>query len=191
MMKRVYLLCAVAALALALAACGGSSSSSQDTSSSAPASSAPASSSTASSQTSSVKEQTNGQGLDAAYDALLAANPISNPFELDALSIEYDFGLAPETVLNYKGVKSNDNGDAGLVLVIQPAEGKAEEICTALETYKEDQTAFYSNYAEFAQAKANVEKAIISGRDDQVVMVIASLEADADALSDAVDAAMN
>ena len=181
MMKRVYLLCAVAALALALAACGGSSSSSQDTSSS-----APASSSTASSQTSSVKEQTNGQGLDAAYDALLAANPISNPFELDALSIEYDFGLAPETVLSYKGVKSNDNGDAGLVLVIQPAEGKAEEICTALETYKEDQTAFYSNYAEFAQAKA-----IISGRDDQVVMVIASLEADADALSDAVDAAMN
>ena len=166
--------------------CGGSSSSSQDTSSS-----APASSSTASSQTSSVKEQTNGQGLDAAYDALLAANPISNPFELDALSIEYDFGLAPETVLSYKGVKSNDNGDAGLVLVIQPAEGKAEEICTALETYKEDQTAFYSNYAEFAQAKANVEKAIISGRDDQVVMVIASLEADADALSDAVDAAMN
>ena len=191
MMKRVYLLCAVAALALALAACGGSSSSSQDTSSSAPASSAPASSSTASSQTSSVKEQTNGQGLDAAYDALLAANPISNPFELDALSIEYDFGLAPENVLSYKGVKSNDNGDAGLVLVIQPAEGKAEEICTALETYKEDQTAFYSNYAEFAQAKANVEKAIISGRDDQVVMVIASLEADADALSDAVDAAMN
>ena len=186
MMKRVYLLCAVAALALALAACGGSSSSSQDTSSS-----APASSSTASSQTSSVKEQTNGQGLDAAYEALLAANPISNPFELDALSIEYDFGLAPETVLSYKGVKSNDNGDAGLVLVIQPAEGKAEEICTALETYKEDQTAFYSNYAEFAQAKANVEKAIISGRDDQVVMVIASLEADADALSDAVDAAMN
>ena len=112
MMKRVYLLCAVAALALALAACGGSSSSSQDTSSS-----APVSSSTASSQTSSVKEQTNGQGLDAAYDALLAANPISNPFELDALSIEYDFGLAPETVLSYKGVKSNDNGDAGLVLV--------------------------------------------------------------------------
>ena len=185
MMKRVYLLCAVAALALALAACGGSSSSSQDTSSS-----APVSSSTASSQTSSVKEQTNGQGLDAAYDALLAANPISNPFELDALSIEYDFGLAPETVLSYKGVKSNDNGDAGLVLVISPPKARQRK-CTALETYKEDQTAFYSNYAEFAQAKANVEKAIISGRDDQVVMVIASLEADADALSDAVDAAMN
>ena len=187
MMKRVYLLCAVAALALALAACGGSSSSSQDTSSS-----APVSSSTASSQTSSVKEQTNGQGLDAAYDALLAANPISNPFELDALSIEYDFGLAPETVLSYKGVKSNDNGDAGLVLVqSSPPKARQRKICTALETYKEDQTAFYSNYAEFAQAKANVEKAIISGRDDQVVMVIASLEADADALSDAVDAAMN
>ena len=126
MMKRVYLLCAVAALALALAACGGSSSSSQDTSSS-----APVSSSTASSQTSSVKEQTNGQGLDAAYDALRRFNPISNPFELDALSIDYDFGLAPETVLSYKGVKRQRG--CRLVLVVRTAEGKARE-CTALET---------------------------------------------------------
>ena len=132
MMKRVYLLCAVAALALALAACGGSSSSSQDTSSS-----APASSSTASSQTSSVKEQTNGQGLDAAYNALLAANPISNPFELDALSIEYDFGLAPETVLSYKGVKSNDNGDAGLVPVSY----------THLDVYKRQAPGDWSGYS--------------------------------------------
>lgn len=188
MMKRVYLLCAAAALALALAACGGSSSSSQE----APASSAPApSSSAASSEVSTANEETNGDSLDGAYEALMAANPISNPFELAALNIEYDFGLAPESVVTYKGVKSNDNGDAGLVLVLQPAEGKAEEICTALETYKEDQTAFYSNYAEFAQAKSNVEQAIISGRDDRVVMVIASLEADAAALGDAVDAAMN
>lgn len=192
MMKRIYLLCAVAALALALAACGGSSASSRDAGSSAPASSASAgSSSAAPSEEGTAVDQTNSGSLDAAYDALLAANPISNPFELAALNIEYDFGLVPESIVQYKGVKSNDNGDAGLVLVIQPAEGKAEEICTALETYKEDQTAFYSNYAEFAQAKANVEQAIISGRDDQVVMVIASLEADAAALGDAVDAAMN
>ena len=85
MMKRVYLLCAAAALALALAACGGSSSSSQE----APASSAPApSSSAASSEVSTANEETNGDSLDGAYEALLAANPISNPFELAALTIE-------------------------------------------------------------------------------------------------------
>ena len=106
------------------------------------------------------------------------------------MNIEYDFGLAAEDVVTYKGVKSNDNGDAGLVLVIQPAEGKAETICQQLETYKEDQVAFYGNYAEFAQAQSNVENAVISGRDNLVVMVIASNEASGD-LSQAVDEVIN
>ena len=127
---------------------------------------------------------------DAAVSQLLEANPISNQFEITAMNIEYDFGLAAEDVVTYKGVKSNDNGDAGLVLVIQPAEGKAETICQQLETYKEDQVAFYGNYAEFAQAQSNVENAVISGRDNLVVMVIASNEASGD-LSQAVDEVIN
>ena len=82
------------------------------------------------------------------------------------------------------------NGDAGLVLVIQPADGKSEAICQQLETYKEDQVAFYGNYAEFAQAQSNVENAVISGRDNLVVMVIASNEASGD-INQAVDDVMN
>ena len=105
------------------------------------------------------------------------------------MNIEYDFMLSPDDVVAYKGVKSNDNGDAGLVLVIEPAEGKAEAICEALETYKQDQVAFYGNYAEFAQAQTNVQNAVISGRDDVVIMVIASNECTAD-LGDAVNAAL-
>ena len=106
------------------------------------------------------------------------------------MNIEYDFGLAADDVVSYKGVKSNDNGDAGLVLVIQPAAGKADAICQQLETYKEDQVAFYGNYAEFAQAQTNVADAVISGRDNLVVMVIASNEATAD-LNQAVDDVMS
>ena len=100
------------------------------------------------------------------------------------------FGLKGEDVVSYKGVKSNDNGDAGLVLVVEAASGKAQDVVTALESYKQDQVAFYGNYAEFAQAQSNVENAIISSKGDRVVMVIASNECTAD-LNSAVDSALN
>ena len=190
MMKRNILvsLTAVMLCAALLAGCGSSSSGSSSTAASEPASSAASAASEAGTETSA--EENGSSDLDAAVSQLLEANPISNQFEITAMNIEYDFGLAAEDVVTYKGVKSNDNGDAGLVLVIQPAEGKAETICQQLETYKEDQVAFYGNYAEFAQAQSNVENAVISGRDNLVVMVIASNEASGD-LSQAVDAVIN
>ena len=190
MMKRNVLvsLTAVMLCAALLAGCGSSSSGSSSTAASEPASSAASAASEAGTETSA--EENGSSDLDAAVSQLLEANPISNQFEITAMNIEYDFGLAAEDVMTYKGVKSNDNGDAGLVLVIQPAEGKAETICQQLETYKEDQVAFYGNYAEFAQAQSNVENAVISGRDNLVVMVIASNEASGD-LSQAVDEVIN
>ena len=119
-------------------------------------------------------------------NTLLEANPIANQFEIAAMNIEYDFGLKAEDVAGYKGVKSNDNGDAGLVLVIEPAEGKADDIVEALKTYQQDQVAFYGNYAEFATAQANVENAVIASSADRVVMAIASNECTED-LTDAVN----
>lgn len=190
MMKRKIVLSLIACL-LAAACLAGCSSDSE-------AASSLAASSAASSEGSSVSEaaaveasagEKSGFDLDGVFETLKESNPISNPFEIAAMNIEFDFMLAPEDVAAYKGVRSNDNGDAGLVLVIQPAEGKAETICEALETYKQDQVAFYGNYAEFAQAQANVENAVIVGRDEVVVMMIASNEATAD-LSAAVNDAL-
>ena len=164
MMNRSKLFAAATAAALScalLASCGSSSSS---TSSQAASSEAP--SSTALSSVSSVlpDDGTNGSdALAAAVDTLLESNPISNQFEITAMNIEYDFGLKAEDVASYKGVKSNDNGDAGLVLVIEPAAGKAQN---------------------------NVENAVISGNDDLVVMVIASNECSAD-LTKAVSSIVN
>ncbi len=175
-----------AVLAAALTGCGGSASSAASSVSSA-AASAPASS-TASSAADATENGT--AELDSAVESLLAADPISNQFEITAMNIEYDFGLKAEDVAGYKGVKSNDNGDAGLVLVVEAASGKAQDIVTALESYKQDQVAFYGNYAEFAQAQSNVENAIISSKGDRVVMVIASNECSAD-LTSAVDSALN
>lgn len=175
-----------AVLAVALTGCGGSASSAPSSVSSA-ATSAPASSTAAP----AADTAENGTAdLDSAVEALLAADPISNQFEIAAMNIEYDFGLKAEDVAAYKGVKSNDNGDAGLVLVVEAASGKAQDVVTALESYKQDQVAFYGNYAEFAQAQSNVENAIISSKGDRVVMVIASNECSAD-LNSAVDSALN
>ena len=175
-----------AVLAVALTGCGGSASSAPSSVSSASAS-APASSTAAP----AADTTENGTAdLDSAVETLLAANPISNQFEIAAMNIEYDFGLKAEDVAAYKGVKSNDNGDAGLVLVVDAASGKAQDVVTALESYKQDQVAFYGNYAEFAQAQSNVENAIISSKGDRVVMVIASNECTAD-LNSAVDSALN
>ena len=186
MMKRKFLL-SVTALALCaalLAGCGGSSSSTASSAqSTAPASSADAGSGARTAENGTVD-------LDAIVSQLLETNPISNQFEIAAMNIEYDFGLAAEDVTAYKGVRSNDNGDAGLVLVMQPAAGKSEAICEQLQTYKQDQVAFYGNYAEFGQAQSNVENAVISGRDDLVVMVIASNESTGD-ISGAVDSVMD
>ncbi len=175
-----------AVLAVALTGCGGSASSAPSSVSSA-ATSAPASSTAAP----AADTTENGTAdLDSAVETLLAADPISNQFEIAAMNIEYDFGLKAEDVAAYKGVKSNDNGDAGLVLVVEAASGKAQDVVTALESYKQDQVAFYGNYAEFAQAQSNVENAIISSKGDRVVMVIASNECSAD-LNSAVDSALN
>ena len=175
-----------AVLAVALTGCGGSASSAPSSVSNA-ATSAPVAD--AASPAADTAENGTAE-LDSAVETLLAADPISNQFEITAMNIEYDFGLKAEDVAGYKGVKSNDNGDAGLVLVVEAASGKAQDVVTALESYKQDQVAFYGNYAEFAQAQSNVENAIISSKGDRVVMVIASNECTAD-LTSAVDSALN
>ena len=169
-----------------LAGCGSSASSAA---SSQAASSEAAPSSVVLSQVTSAVPDDGTNGADELADevnTLLEADPISNQFEIAAMNIEYDFGLNAEDIVSYKGVKSNDNGDAGLVLVIEPAEGKADAIVEALKAYQQDQVAFYGNYAEFATAQANVENAVIANSADRVVMVIASNECTED-LTDAVN----
>ena len=174
-LKLVLSAAALAAGCVLLTGCGGSASSASSSASS--AASSGAASQSASEPAASVSAEENGasDAVASAVDALLKADPISNQFEITAMNIEYDFGLKADDVTSYKGLKSNDNGDAGLVLAIQPAAGKAQDVMDTLKTYQQDQVAFYGNYAEFAQAQSNVENAIIDGGDDLVVMVIADL----------------
>ena len=186
MKNRSKLMITTAALAVSCALLAGCGSSASSTASS---SSETTPDSVTLSQVTSALPDDGSNGSDELADAvntLLEADPISNRFELTAMNIQYDFGLKAEDVASYKGVKSNDNGDAGLILVIEPASGKADEIVEALKTYQQDQVAFYGNYAEFATAQANVENAVIANSDKLVVMAIASNECNED-LTDAVN----
>ena len=184
-LKLVLSAAALAAGCVLLTGCGGSASSAASS-----AASSGAAGQSASEPAASVSAEENGasDAVASAVDALLETNPISNQFEIAAMNIEYDFNLPAEDVVSYKGVKSNDNGDAGMVLVVEAADGKAEEVANQLTAYQQDQVAFYGNYAEFAQAQENVENAVIAFKDNTVVMVIASNECTAD-LDSAVDSA--
>ena len=173
--------------AAALTGCGGSSSSAAPSSVSTAAAESSASSAAVSSVVDNAENGTDT--LDGIYSTLLEQDPISNQFVIAAMNIEYDFGLKADDVTSYKGLKSNDNGDAGLVLVMEAADGKAEDVANQLAAYQQDQVAFYGNYAEFAQAQDNVENAVIAFKDNTVVMVIASNECTAD-LDSAVDSAL-
>lgn len=183
--SKLMIVAAVAASCVLLAGCGSSASSTA--SSAASSESAPGSVVLSQVESTLPDDGTNSPDeLADEVNTLLEANPIANQFEIAAMNIEYDFGLKAEDVAGYKGVKSNDNGDAGLVLVIEPAEGKADDIVEALKAYQQDQVAFYGNYAEFATAQANVENAVIASSADRVVMAIASNECTED-LTDAVN----
>ena len=183
--SKLMIAAAVAASCALLAGCGSSASSTA--SSAASSESAPSSVVLSQGESALPDDGTNSPDeLADEVNTLLEANPIANQFEIAAMNIEYDFGLKAEDVAGYKGVKSNDNGDAGLVLVIEPAEGKADDIVEALKAYQQDQVAFYGNYAEFATAQANVENAVIASSADRVVMAIASNECTED-LTDAVN----
>ena len=183
--SKLMIVAAVAASCVLLAGCGSSASSTASYAAS--CESAPSSVVLSQVESALPGDGTNSPDeLADEVNTLLEANPIANQFEIAAMNIEYDFGLKAEDVAGYKGVKSNDNGDAGLVLVIEPAEGKADDIVEALKAYQQDQVAFYGNYAEFATAQANVENAVIASSADRVVMAIASNECTED-LTDAVN----
>lgn len=200
-MKRKTMIAAglTAALCLCLCACGADSTSASQSASSAPASSAasaPASSAAASTPDSAADSAVSAAAgtvsVNSVSEAILAANPIDNPFTLSDVNMSLDLGLEESSYVSYACTKSNDNGDAGTVFVIEAADGQADNVKTELESYRDAQAAQLSNYAEFADAQANMENAIIQANGNIVVMAVASNACtDTAALQSAVDAALN
>lgn len=172
-----------------LCGCGGGSASSA-ASSAASAAGSTAASAAASSAAGSTASAASAD-LSGIQDALLKADPISNPFTINDTTVQLDMSLTADQYTAYSGVKSNDSGDAGLVFVVQAADGKADALVSALEAYRDAQVEYLSNYAEQADAKANMENAVIEANGNIVVMAVVSNDCtDAAGLAAAVDSAL-
>ena len=183
-LKLVLSAAALAAGCVLLTGCGGSASSASSAASS--AASSGAASPSASEPAASVSAEENGasDAVASAVDALLEADPISNQFEIDAISIEYDFFLDADDVVTYKGIKSNDNGDAGLILAVEAADGKVQNVIDGMKQYQQLLINNCENYPdEFAQALQNANDAIIDNNGNLVVMVVASNDCSSDLTS--------
>lgn len=184
MKKLICLSLAAALLAVSLAACGS------DSSSSAPAqdSSAPASQSAASD--SAAASGTSAYNLDDIVTAIEAANPVTNPRELDDFALENQVMLNMDNVADFSGKVSNDNANSALILAIQAQPGKAGDVKADLESYKSSLTT--GMYAEFAEKEAQAKDSRIVVKGDYVVMVIANTEgASYSDIDTAVDSALN
>ncbi len=116
--------------------------------------------------------------VDEIYEIVSAANPIDNARELNDMSIELDYMLSLDDIVSYKGVASNDNGDAGMVIVIEATDEAADAVFAAMESYATTQAAFWSNYEEFADAQASVESSRIKRDGNIIVQVFAANGAD-------------
>ena len=192
MKKQIATMTCALLAAVVLAGCGGSSSSSTASSKVDSASSSTAASVGSTSTASSAAASADGYNLDDIVSAIEAADPISNPLEIDETALQYDMMLTLENVESFAGVRSNDQGNSGTILVVKALAGKAGDVAAELETYKQNQVAYYGNYAEFADGQAQIEDGRVVTSGDYVVLVFANTEgADYGEIDKAIDSALN
>lgn len=135
--------------------------------------------------------EANTANLDAAVSALEEVNPIANPRTLDDFSVENELMLTMDNIAGYKGDVTNDQADCGLVFVAQAKPGKAADVESELQAYKDSLSA-NDLYAEFADKVALAKDARIVTSGDYVAIVIASISnPDYSAIDTALETALN
>ena len=135
--------------------------------------------------------EANTANLDAAVSALEEVNPIANPRALDDFSVENELMLTMDNLAGYKGDVTNDQADCGLVFVAQAKPGKAADVESELQAYKESLSA-NDLYAEFADKVALAKDARIVANGDYVAIVIAGIaNPDYSAIDTTLETALN
>ena len=138
-----------------------------------------------------VSDEANTANLDAAVAAIEAVNPIANPRALDDFSVENELMLTMDNIAGYKGDVTNDQADCGLVFVAQAKPGKAADVESELQAYKDSLSA-NDLYAEFADKVALAKDARIVTNGDYVAIVIAGISnPDYSAIDTALETALN
>lgn len=151
-----------------------------------------ATSGSTSNSTSTSSSTSTAVDVKAVADSVLAANPISNQLALDDNTIKLDIALPADSFTAYAGALSNDQSDAGRVIVVQYADGQEKTVTDALETYRQNQVAFFGNYPDFADAQAHLENdyALVSGNGVAVLAVASNECTDVSAMINAAEAAV-
>ena len=135
--------------------------------------------------------EANTANLDAAVSALEEVNPIANPRALDDFSVENELMLTMDNIAGYKGDVTNDQADCGLVFVAQAKPGKAADVESELQAYKDSLSA-NDLYAEFADKVALAKDARIVTNGDYVAIVIAGISnPDYSTIDTALETALN
>ena len=135
--------------------------------------------------------EANTANLDTAVAAIEEVNPIANPRALDDFSVENELMLTMDNLVGYKGDVTNDQADCGLVFVAQAKPGKAADVESELQAYKESLSA-NDLYAEFADKVALAKDARIVTNGDYVAIVIAGIaNPDYSAIDTALETALN
>lgn len=177
--------------AILLAGCSNASPSSE---SSSPASESVASSTEATSEDTSSSEATEEAqtaNLESAVSAIEAVNPVANPYEYTDFDVENTLMLNMDNIVAYDGMVSNNQSDCGLIFVVQAKDGKASEVESELQAYKDSLTA-NDMYVEFADKMALAKDARIVSNGNYVAMVIASMDVgDYTAIDEALQTALN
>lgn len=136
-------------------------------------------------------DEANTANLDAAVSALEEVNPIANPRALDDFSVENELMLTMDNIAGYKGDVTNDQADCGLVFVAQAKPGKAADVESELQAYKDSLSA-NDLYAEFADKVALAKDARIVTNGDYVAIVIAGISnPDYSTIDTALETALN
>ena len=193
-MKKLLPILLCAAL---LAGCGSSASSAASSAAESTAASESVAESTAESTIGGADSETDivvsddAANLDAAVSALEEVNPIANPRALDDFSVENELMLTMDNIAGYKGDVTNDQADCGLVFVAQAKPGKAADVESELQAYKDSLSA-NDLYAEFADKVALAKDARIVTNGDYVAIVIAGISnPDYSAIDTALETALN
>ena len=187
-MKKLLPILLCAAL---LAGCGSSASSAASSAAESTAASESVAESTAESTIGGADAEPALAVSDDAVAALEEVNPIANPRALDDFSVENELMLTMDNIAGYKGDVTNDQADCGLVFVAQAKPGKAADVESELQAYKDSLSA-NDLYAEFADKVALAKDARIVTNGDYVAIVIAGISnPDYSAIDTALETALN
>lgn len=124
-------------------------------------------------------------------NALETVASIENPIDITQDDLIYEFGVDVEQVAEFSGQKTGVANTAGTVLVIQAKAGKASDVKTALDSYKNGLVSVSENYQnDFPDAYRQISDGRVITKGDCVILAIAAANVEYTDVDTAIDEAL-